>query len=161
MVWLPLMLALGITVFAVHFTFTINTTPSLPIKVALIERGTWPAKAGDLVAYRSTGAGPVPAGIVFVKRVAGMPGDIVTCEPATDPALHCVTVVRSANGIVTRQPVRRFSRQFMPLAPGPVGVIPDQHYHVAAEHPQSFDSRYALMGWIRADQVVGKVVWAW
>ena len=159
--WPALVVALFIAMLAVKFTVAVNLTPSLPLRLAVIERGTWPSQAGDLLAYRSNGMGPVPAGVVLIKRVVGMPGDAVQCEPTQQAQYQCIDVVRSQSGLVTHQPVRRLSRSFKALERGPTGVIPDMHFHVAGDHPDSFDSRYALMGWIRADQVVGKVVWAW
>jgi len=159
--WPALAIGLLISMVAIKFTITINMTPSLPFRVAIIERGSWPQKVGDLLAYRSNGTGPVPAGIVLIKRVVGMPGDSVVCEASAEVRYQCIDVVRTRSGLVTRQPVRHLSRSFHPLERGPVGVIPDMHFHVGGDHQDSFDSRYALMGWIRADQVVGKVVWSW
>ena len=42
------------------------------------------------------------------------------------------------------------------LLPGPTGVIPSGRFHVYAPHPDSLDSRYAITGWIRQDQIIGK-----
>lgn len=154
-------LALLIAMWSIKYTFAINMTPSLPFKVAVIERGTWPQEVGDLLAYRSPGYGPIPAGLLLVKRVVGMAGDKVQCIPVVSNTIQCEVVITARSGLETHRQVRKFSRQFMPLEAGPTGVIPDMHYHVAGDHEHSFDSRYALMGWIRADQVVGKVVWAW
>lgn len=159
--WPALVIALVISMVAIKFTFTINMTPSLPFRLAIVERGAWPQRVGDLLAYRSNGQGPVPAGIVLIKRVVGMPGDKVSCEPSMQTQYQCIDVIRTQSGLETRQPVRHLSRSFKALERGPTGVIPDMHFHVGGNHPDSFDSRYALMGWIRADQVVGKVVWAW
>lgn len=160
-VWPSLFIALLIALWSIKYTLAINMTPSLPIHVAVIERGTWPTQVGELLAYRSTGYGPLPKGLVLIKRVVGMPGDSVRCDPVVSTTIQCEVVVRASTGLETRRPVRKFSRQARPLQAGPTGTIPDMHYHVAGDHEHSFDSRYALMGWIRADQVVGKVVWTW
>jgi type IV secretory pathway protease TraF len=158
--WVVVAVAVALAIFASRYTFTVNTTPSLPIRVAVIERGVYPKDVGQLLAFRSEGHGPLPKGIVLVKRVLGMPGDHVRHQPSAGPAHQGVTqVVHGAQ--VSEQPVRRLSRSFTPLATGPTGRIPDMHYHVGGDHPDSFDSRYALMGWVRADQVVGTVVLAW
>lgn len=153
--------ALLIAFWSIKYTLAINMTPSLPITFAVIERGTWPQHVGELVAYRSPGYGPIPPGLVLVKRVVGMAGDSVQCIPVVSKTIQCETVVKSKSGLETHRLVRKFSRQARPLQAGPTGTIPDLHYHVAGDHEHSFDSRYALMGWIRADQIVGRVVWSW
>jgi conjugal transfer pilin signal peptidase TrbI len=38
---------------------------------------------------------------------------------------------------------------------GAVGMIPEAHYYVAGEHPDSLDSRYRLTGWVARQQIVG------
>jgi conjugal transfer pilin signal peptidase TrbI len=153
-------IAVAIAIFAAKYTLTINTTPSLPIRLAIIEKGTFPNQVGQLLAFRSAGYGPLPKGIVVVKRVLGVPGDTVSHIPATTPAHQAITRVAHGQTVI-EQPVRRLSRSFAPLPLGPSGRIPDMHYHVGGDHPDSFDSRYALMGWVRADQVIGTVVWTW
>jgi conjugal transfer pilin signal peptidase TrbI len=40
--------------------------------------------------------------------------------------------------------------------PGPTGKIPPSHYYMAAPHPDSLDSRYALVGWIKDEHVIGR-----
>lgn len=156
-----LFIALLVAMWSIKYTLAVNMTPSLPIRLAVIERGTWPGHVGELVAYRSTGFGPIPKGVLLVKRVVGMAGDRVRCDPVVSPTIQCEAVIQASTGLETRRLVRKFTRQARPLEAGPTGVIPPMHYHVAGDHEHSFDSRYALMGWIRADQVVGRVVWAW
>ena len=48
------------------------------------------------------------------------------------------------------------SRAGKPLIPGPAGIIPPHRYYMAAPHPDSLDSRYALVGWVSDDQIIGK-----
>jgi len=173
--WIALLLGLIVSIWSIRYTLEINTTPSLPHKLFVVEKGSWPQHVGELLAYRSSGHGPLPAGITVVKRVVGMPGDTVSkhtptldgnlatpASAASLPGVPMHSVIRIEHkGQTTEQVVKPFSRSFVPLQSGPTGVIPDFHYHVGGDHPDSFDSRYALMGWIRADQVIGKVVWAW
>lgn len=158
--WVVVVIAVVLAIFASRYTLTVNTTPSLPIRLAIVERGAYPKDVGQLLAFRSVGHGPLPKGLVLVKRVLGMPGDHVSHQPSASPVYQGVTQVEHG-AQVREQPVRRLSRSFTPLAIGPTGRIPDMHYHVGGDHPDSFDSRYSLMGWVRADQVVGTVVWAW
>jgi conjugal transfer pilin signal peptidase TrbI len=51
---------------------------------------------------------------------------------------------------------KTIARDGRPLLPGPTGVIPSGRFHVYAPHPDSLDSRYAITGWIRHDQIIGK-----
>ncbi|PZR43703.1 MAG: hypothetical protein DI537_61865 [Stutzerimonas stutzeri] len=41
-------------------------------------------------------------------------------------------------------------------SPGPVGVIQEGHYYMTAPNPDSLDSRYALVGWVSDEQIVGR-----
>jgi len=162
--WVALLTGLLIAVWSVHYTLALNATPSLPHTLYVVKKGVWPTQVGDLVAYRSKGHGPLPAGITLVKRVVGMPGDeVLKMTDVLNGAFDHVVMAEVGHGKqqVTIQRVKPLSRDFKPLQGGPVGIIPDMHFHVSGEHVDSFDSRYALMGWVRADQVIGKAVWAW
>lgn len=158
--WVALFIAVVLVAFSGRYTLTFNTTPSLPIRVAIIEKGVFPTQVGQMVAFRSVGYGPVPKGLVVVKKVMGLPGDLVTHIAPTQAAHQAVAVIQHGEQVV-EQPVRRLSRSFQPLPLGPAGRIPDMHYHVGGTHPDSLDSRYGFMGWVRADQVIGTVAWAW
>ncbi|WP_303783166.1 S26 family signal peptidase [Azovibrio restrictus] len=57
---------------------------------------------------------------------------------------------------IYRKGVAQSSKDGMPLAPGPVGVIQEGHYYMAAPNPDSLDSRYALVGWVVDSQIVGR-----
>ena len=72
-----LLLALAWSFFCTHFRVGLNASPSLPHTLFLIHKGVQPQR-GDYVAFRWAGGGPYPAGVTFVKIVAGMPGDSVT-----------------------------------------------------------------------------------
>jgi len=128
-----------------HFTLGVNATPSLPYTLCLIVKGEFTPRRGDLVAFRWKGGGPYPAGLVFSKRVRGLPGDEITAL--------------GREFFVNGQPAGRakpFSARGEPLALGPTGVIPAGHYYVAGAHPDSLDSRYALAGWIRREALIGR-----
>jgi len=47
------------------------------------------------------------------------------------------------------------SRRGEPLAAGPIGVIPHGCYFAGTPHKDGFDSRYAIIGWICRDRIVG------
>ena len=101
--------------------------------------------AGDFVAFRWAGGGPYPAGVTFIKVLAGLPGDEVTRDAQ---GFHL-------NGVPVGVP-KPVSRRGQPLEPGPTGRIPEGRYYVQAGHPDSLDSRYQLTGWIHASQIIGR-----
>lgn len=138
-------LVAAIAYSSAHFTVGVNATPSLPYTLCIIVKGEFTPRRGDLVAFRWPGGGPYPAGVIFSKRVRGVPGDEVTA--------------REREFFVNGQPVGRakpLSARGEPLAAGPTGVIPAGRYYVAGLHPDSLDSRYALAGWIRRDVLIGR-----
>lgn len=135
---------LAVLLFQTRFVIAVNTTGSLPQTLFLIHKGERPAR-GQYVAFRWLGGGPYPAGVTFVKRIAGAAGDTVS------------RVEREFQ--VNGQPVgtaKTVSRQGLPLALGPTGVLPSGRYYVQAPHPDSLDSRYALTGWIAEEQIIGR-----
>lgn len=130
--------------FQQHFMFGLNASPSLPVNLFLIHKGTAPMQE-QYVAFRWPGGGPHPAGTTFVKLIAGMPGDVVT-RIDRDFFINGTHVGRA----------KPFSRQGGSLEPGPTGTLPAGHYYVRAPHPDSLDSRYRLTGWVTQSQIIGR-----
>jgi conjugal transfer pilin signal peptidase TrbI len=130
--------------FHAHYGFGLNASPSLPHRLFLIHKSEMPSR-GDFVAFRWAGGGPYPAGVTFIKVLAGMPGDEVTRDAR---GFHL-------NGVPVGVP-KPVSRQGQVLEPGPTGQIPEGRYYVQAGHPDSLDSRYQLTGWIHASQIIGR-----
>ena len=130
--------------FQHYFMFGVNASPSLPVGLFLIHKGTLPAH-GHYVAFRWAGGGHHPAGTTFVKVIAGIPGDVVT-RIDRDFFINGTRVGRA----------KAFSRHGVPLEPGPTGILPAGHYYVRAPHPDSLDSRYRLTGWISDAQIIGR-----
>ena len=130
--------------FPTRFALGLNATPSLPYHLYLIDKHSRPTR-GELVAFRWPGGGPYPAGVTFIKRIAGIPGDIV---------MH---VERDffVNGIAVGT-AKRYGRVIPVLELGPTGTLPPAHYYVHAPHPDSLDSRYAMTGWISQDRIIGR-----
>ncbi|MEO1767672.1 S26 family signal peptidase [Thiobacter aerophilum] len=135
--------------FSRYFALTINVSNSLPGTIFLVEKGAKPGK-GDLAAFRYNGGGPYERGSLFLKRVLGMPGSVVT---ATDRGNGYRDYFVDGQFAGRAKPL---SKHGMPLAPGPVGVIPEGRYYMAAPNPDSLDSRYALVGWVKDSQIVGR-----
>ena len=72
-----LLLIVAAALFQAHYAFGLNVSPSLPQRFFLIHKGELPLR-GQYVAFRWPGDGPYPAGVTFVKIIAGMAGDAVT-----------------------------------------------------------------------------------
>lgn len=139
-----LLLILAALLFGSCFTFGLNASPSLPHTLYLIHKSAT-VERGDYVAFRWQGGGPYPAGVTFVKIVAGIPGDTVT---RIDRQFFVNNLP-----VGTAKPL---SRTGAPLEIGPTGVIPSGQFYVKAPHPDSLDSRYRLTGWIPQSQIIGK-----
>ncbi len=130
------------------FTVGINLDHSLPGTVFLIHKGEMP-KRGQVVAFRFQGYKPYfPAGAIFVKLLAGIPGDTVR---ATDHGCIQYSVNQTVIGCA-----RAHARDGHSLNLGPVGMIPKGRYAVRGTSWDSFDSRYAGVGWIRKSQIIGR-----
>jgi conjugal transfer pilin signal peptidase TrbI len=136
----------GYLAFTKGFMLTLNLTDSLPGTIFLIDKRTFPLP-GEFVAFRWQNNWPYPRGSIFVKRLTGMPGASVT---ASDRRYF---VDGRDIGFA-----KEHSKSGVPLKPGPTGVIPNGHYFVSADHPDSLDSRYALTGWVADDQVLGQAI---
>jgi conjugal transfer pilin signal peptidase TrbI len=161
--WLPVC---ALLVFAMKYKFAVNLTPSLPYSVAIIEKGHPVLQRGDLAVFSWQGGWPFPKGAELFKRVGAVAGDeVISSMPGNErdrELYHSILKLKTANGGVSWLiPVRKFSEGGQPLQPGPVGIIPDQHYYMQGEHERSLDSRYSNPGWVRGEEITGKVVWAW
>lgn len=128
--------------------FLINTTNSLPNWAFLVNRDARPAR-GDLVFFaapdsallhRHFGAHPAP----FGKIVYGVAGDRITRQDR----------MFLVNGVPVARAKRRSLRGER-LEPGPSGVLPRGCLFVATPHTNSFDSRYAEIGWICRERILG------
>ena len=139
-----LLLILAAAWFHAHFAFGLNASPSLPHRLFLIHKGELPGR-NEYVAFRWPGGGPYPAGVTFVKVVAGMPGDVVTRD---DRDFY-------VNGAPAGR-AKTTSHQGEPLDAGPTGTLPAGSHYVRAPHPDSLDSRYRLTGWISESQIIGR-----
>ncbi len=139
-----LLLIVGAAFLQAHFAFGLNASPSLPHRFFLIHKGELPQR-GQYVAFRWLGGDPYPAGVTFVKVIAGMGGDTVT---RADRDFF-------VNGAHVGQ-AKTLSHQGVPLELGPTGILPAGRYYVRAPHPDSLDSRYRLTGWVSEEQIIGR-----
>lgn len=125
-----------------------NRTGSLPISgypiILVLKDGEVPARGG-LVGFRPGPNRFYPADSLFVKRLAGLPGDRVDYMDSTF----------YVNGVpvTTTKPQSKDGRI---LEPGPTGVLPACRYFLATDHPDGYDSRYDDIGWVGCSKIVGR-----
>jgi conjugal transfer pilin signal peptidase TrbI len=126
----------------------INASQSLPDWAFLVERGRFPRR-GDYVVFapghdplvrRHFGQEP-PA---FVKIAYGVPGDRVD---------RVGLAVRVNGRTIARLKPR--TRQDEILVPGPLGTVPQGCVFAASPHKDGFDSRYAAIGFVCRDRLIG------
>ena len=132
-----------------HYQVSLNETDSLPDKFFVVGRGYHTPVLGEEMAFRvGEGVRHYPIGMTWVKRVAGVPGDKIEW--------HGDVVSVGGKAIGKALATNRYGEA---MARVPAGVIPAGHYFVTTPHPASYDSRYADIGLISDQQVVGKVIW--
>lgn len=140
----------------------VNYTQSLPDHVFITVKG-WKSdlKHGDYVAYQFPTESPVSPfrkGDHMVKIVGGVAGDKVVMTESRGfqiiiPGQEQFAAILGGNSMGIAKPNSRAGKV---LEPGPTGVIPEGQYYVFAPHPDSLDSRYAIVGWISKDDIIGK-----
>lgn len=143
--------ALGLTAlsgFATNHALMINASPSLPYWAIWMSRAGIPQR-GDIIVFtpphsallkKQFGTRPQP----FGKIVSGMPGDLVTREGRT--------FLVNGRAVATAKPTSRLRE---PLALGPTGRVPENCYFVTTPHKDGFDSRYAAIGWVCQERILG------
>jgi conjugal transfer pilin signal peptidase TrbI len=138
----------SLAAFGQGHALMINASPSLPYWAIWLDRDSVPAR-GDIILFdppaspllkKHFGKEPKP----FGKRVSGVPGDIVTEKGR----------VFFVNGkLVAKAKIN--SRRGEALALGPTGTVPKGCYFVTTAHKDGFDSRYAAIGWICRQRILG------
>ena len=101
---------------------------------------------GDRVLFEPPEAleSPVP----YVKTVRGVPGMTVSVEVDGTVFLDGVPMGRAKTHALDGRPLE-------PIAPG---AIPPGHYYLHADHADSHDSRYAEIGLVSAERILGRAV---
>ena len=84
----------------------------------------------------------------YLKRVAGLPGDAVSVDAAGEVSLNGEAVARA-------KPRALDGRPLQPIAPV---TIPAGHYYLHADHADSHDSRYAEVGLVPGDRILGRAI---
>ena len=128
--------------------FMINATDSLPNWAFFVETGRFPAR-GDYVVFHP-GTDPVTIKYfgekpsAFTKIAYGLPGDVIS-RAGSD-------VLVNGERIVSLKPL---TRRGDPLEAGPLGEVPEGCVFAATPHKDGFDSRYAHIGFVCRDRLVG------
>jgi conjugal transfer pilin signal peptidase TrbI len=144
-----LLALVAVLLFKRHYMLGFNTTYSMPPAWYVVERGVLPQK-GEHVAFVWHGGGPYSKGSVFVKRVEGVAGDIVSVQ-GRDVFINGVKRARA----------KEVSRTGQPLEIAAPGTIPEGYYYVHLDSSDSLDSRYRLTGLIPASAFVGRAHVHW
>ncbi|MCY4481100.1 MAG: signal peptidase I [Rhodospirillales bacterium] len=84
----------------------------------------------------------------YLKSVVGVPGDTVSMDAAGEVSLNGEAVARA-------KPRALDGRTLVPIAPV---TIPAGHYYLHADHADSHDSRYAEVGLVPGDRILGRAI---
>lgn len=126
----------------------INASESLPNWALLVEAGRFPER-GDYIVFdpgrdplviKHFGAKPKP----FAKIAYGVPGDVVSHDGPR--------VLVNGHEVSRLKPK---TRQGEALVPGPTGVVPRGCIFAGTPHKDGFDSRYAAIGFVCRDRLLG------
>jgi len=126
------------------YQVAINATPSLPGILYIIRVGEQYERMKP-VAVRPPENDIYREGIDFLKLVAATEGDVVETEGGR------FVVNGTLLGIIHTE-----SSAGKELRPGPSGVVGPGQIVIYAPHTHSFDSRYADIGWLNEDAVIGR-----
>lgn len=154
----------GVLLLQTIVRLDVNYTESLPDHVFLTIKG-WKTglKAGDYVAYRfptENPYSPFRKGDHMVKIIGGVEGDVV--QMSSDRYFTILEAGKPSasasipGGKGTHGKAKERSMRGYPLEAGPVGIIPKDAFYVFAPHPDSLDSRYAMVGWITKEDIIGR-----
>lgn len=140
--------ALALSDWAQRHAFMVNKSDSLPHWAMFVESGGFPER-GELVVFHP-GTDPLTAKYfgtdpeAFTKIAYGLPGDVIE--------RHENTVMVNGEAVAHLKPLTRKGDM---LEPGPLGVVPQGCVFAATRHKDGFDSRYAAIGFVCRDRLVG------
>ncbi len=126
-----------------YYFLAVNTTDSLPYTLFLVKKGEHILSSGDFIVFKKQNLPKFEK--PMIKMVAGVEGDVVSINNSEF----------SINGIYLDK-AKGFSKTGVKTKLSSEGVIPHGRYFVYAPHKDSFDSRYAEIGWIDRADVIGR-----
>ena len=103
-------------------------------------------RSGDVVIFDPPAA--LGASAPYLKRVIGVPGDTISMDAAGEVYLNGEAIARA-------KPHALDGRPLQPIAPV---TIPAGHYYLHADHADSHDSRYAEIGLVPRERILGRAV---
>ncbi len=103
-------------------------------------------RIGDRVLFEPPAA--VGSKVPYLKTVRGLPGMVVTVGEDRTVFLDGVAVGRAKSHALDGRPLAA-------IAPG---IIPPGRYFLHADHPDSHDSRYAEIGLVPRERILGRAV---
>ena len=86
--------------------------------------------------------------VPWLKTVRGLPGEAVTVDADRTVRIDGAPVARAKSHALDGRPLQA-------IRPG---VIPEDHYYVHAGHRDSHDSRYAEIGPVPRDRILGRAI---
>jgi len=101
---------------------------------------------GDTVLFDPPAS--VGAWVPYLKTVRGLPGAVLTVDADRTVRIDGVAVGR----------VKTHALDGRPLEAIPPSVAPEGHYYLHADHPDSHDSRYAEIGLVPRDRILGRAL---
>lgn len=122
-----------------------NRSQSLNGWVYIIIKNRVP-NVGELVAFYPP-KNPYYQNKWFVKEIKAQGGDRISFENSN------VYI----NGVYESY-AKSFTKKGKKLARGNEGTIPVGYYYVGTSHPDSYDSRYADIGWIPQSSFIGRAI---
>lgn len=147
---LVLLVAFGIKLFFILFTFGINPTHSISEKYVLIHRHAIPCR-NEIIVFKQPSQPIHPPTTQFVKFLRGLPGDTVRAE-GND-------IFINGQKAATAIDLDTSGKSFSPL--GFSGVIPPHKYLALGTSLDSFDSRYDAFGLVDESNIIGSGPLAW
>ena len=101
---------------------------------------------GDTVLFDPPAS--VGSRVPYLKTVRGLPGAVVTVDADRTVRIDGAPVARAKSHALDGRPLQA-------IRPG---VIPQRHYYVHANHRDSHDSRYAEIGLVPRDRILGRAI---
>lgn len=145
--WICFFAAVGIIIwgFSPWYSIKINGVKSIEGTLFILDKTMMP-KHGEIAYFYPPKGNLYPEQMQFGKYVAGSPGDVVTIEDRK--------FFINGHYIGYAFPSTTSGE---PLEMSEPGVIPAGYYFMWGEHEQSYDSRYADIGWIHESSIVGRL----
>lgn len=133
------------TSIAKDYGFALNETESLPNWAFMVDKRDKTPVRGEYFVFVAPKNPYYPAGMQFIKVVAGVPGDVVSIK-GRDFYINDKFVGHA----------KTHSKKGEPVQMSAPGVIPAGKYFVMTPHPDSLDSKYQMIGLIDQSRLIGR-----